>query len=235
MWLRLRAQDVFGGGRRRSPRHLVRRDDHLYEPDALRELVRRWVPLRRPRRDRRPVPRRHHRPASTAALLVEHRRPRPRAHRERLPARRLPAGGAGRQPARRRRRHAARSPSAARSSSARVRTWVLDVSGGSDRPPRRPDDRPRRAAALLRDLPVAPGPRTGAGAAAGRSSCACPSWRAGRLRDARLQPDRAPARRRLRRGAAVVEAALAAARRRPPASARRELVSAPRRAAPGSG
>lgn len=45
VWGRLERQHVFGG-RRQVAAHLVRRDDHLYEPDALRDLVRRWVPLR---------------------------------------------------------------------------------------------------------------------------------------------------------------------------------------------
>ena len=50
VWRRLGRNDVFGGGKRLSATatilHAVRRDDHLYEPDALRTLVRTWVPLR---------------------------------------------------------------------------------------------------------------------------------------------------------------------------------------------
>lgn len=44
VWSRLERKHVFGG-RSRMAGHLVRRDDHLYEPDALRDLVRRWVPV----------------------------------------------------------------------------------------------------------------------------------------------------------------------------------------------
>ena len=44
VWGQLERKHVFGG-RSRMAAHLVKRDDHLYEPDALRELVRRWVPL----------------------------------------------------------------------------------------------------------------------------------------------------------------------------------------------
>lgn len=46
MWRSLTQRDVFGGSRRTVATHLFRRDDHLYEPDALRALVRRAVPLR---------------------------------------------------------------------------------------------------------------------------------------------------------------------------------------------
>ena len=45
LWRTLDRRDVFGGNRRRLATHLVRRDDHLYEPDALRSLVRRAVPI----------------------------------------------------------------------------------------------------------------------------------------------------------------------------------------------
>ena len=46
IWRGLTARDVFGGTRRTVATHLVRRDDHLYEPEALRALLRRAVPLR---------------------------------------------------------------------------------------------------------------------------------------------------------------------------------------------
>ena len=46
VWRRLERKDVFGGNRRLLATHVLRRDDHLYEPDALRHLVRTWVPLR---------------------------------------------------------------------------------------------------------------------------------------------------------------------------------------------
>lgn len=46
VWSRLERQHVFGTSRRQVAAHLVRRDDHLYEPHALRDLVRTWVPLR---------------------------------------------------------------------------------------------------------------------------------------------------------------------------------------------
>jgi NTE family protein len=49
IWRRLDRADIFGRNRRLLASHplvhAVRRDDHLYEPDALRALVRRWVPL----------------------------------------------------------------------------------------------------------------------------------------------------------------------------------------------
>ena len=45
IWRGLDRKDVFGGNRRLLATHLVRGDDHLYEPDALRALVRRVVPL----------------------------------------------------------------------------------------------------------------------------------------------------------------------------------------------
>jgi NTE family protein len=45
MWRSLDRKDVFGGNRRMLATHLVRGDDHLYEPDALRSLVRRAVPV----------------------------------------------------------------------------------------------------------------------------------------------------------------------------------------------
>jgi NTE family protein len=50
IWRALQRGDVFGRASKLSATqaflHAVRRDDHLYEPDALRSLVRRWVPLR---------------------------------------------------------------------------------------------------------------------------------------------------------------------------------------------
>ncbi len=46
VWRRLERKDIFGGNRRMMATHVLRRDDHLYEPDALRHLVRTWVPLR---------------------------------------------------------------------------------------------------------------------------------------------------------------------------------------------
>jgi NTE family protein len=50
IWRQLDRGDVFGRNRRTFASHplvhAVRRDDHLYEPDALRSLVRRWVPLK---------------------------------------------------------------------------------------------------------------------------------------------------------------------------------------------
>jgi NTE family protein len=45
IWRSLDRKDVFGGNRRMLATHLVRRDAHLYEPDALRALVRRVVPI----------------------------------------------------------------------------------------------------------------------------------------------------------------------------------------------
>ncbi|GAC1443307.1 MAG: patatin-like phospholipase family protein [Mycobacteriales bacterium] len=45
MWRSLDRKDVFGGNRRMLAAHLVRGDSHLYEPDALRALVRRAVPV----------------------------------------------------------------------------------------------------------------------------------------------------------------------------------------------
>jgi NTE family protein len=45
IWRSLDRRDVFGGNRRMLATHLVRGDDHLYEPDALRALVRRTVPI----------------------------------------------------------------------------------------------------------------------------------------------------------------------------------------------
>ncbi|MFN2523910.1 MAG: patatin-like phospholipase family protein [Mycobacteriales bacterium] len=44
-WRSLDRSDVFGGNRRLLATHLVRGDDHLYEPDALRALIRDVVPL----------------------------------------------------------------------------------------------------------------------------------------------------------------------------------------------
>lgn len=45
VWHALDRRDVFGGGRRLVATHLVRGDAHLYEPTSLRKLVRTWVPL----------------------------------------------------------------------------------------------------------------------------------------------------------------------------------------------
>jgi NTE family protein len=45
IWRSLDRKDVFGGNRRMLATHLVRGDSHLYEPDALRALVRRTVPI----------------------------------------------------------------------------------------------------------------------------------------------------------------------------------------------
>jgi NTE family protein len=49
LWRALDREAVFGRGRRVLAAQLlsvaVRREDHLYEPDALRELVRRWIPV----------------------------------------------------------------------------------------------------------------------------------------------------------------------------------------------
>jgi NTE family protein len=45
IWRSLDRKDVFGGNRRMLATHLFRGDDHLYEPDALRALVRRAVPI----------------------------------------------------------------------------------------------------------------------------------------------------------------------------------------------
>jgi NTE family protein len=45
IWRTLDRKDVFGGNRRMLATHLFRGDDHLYEPDALRSLVRRAVPI----------------------------------------------------------------------------------------------------------------------------------------------------------------------------------------------
>lgn len=50
VWRSLDRADVFGRNRTLGATHTllraVRRDDHLYEPDALRQLVRNWVPLK---------------------------------------------------------------------------------------------------------------------------------------------------------------------------------------------
>jgi len=46
IWRGLERRHVFGGNRRLVATHLMRGDAHLYEPDALRALVRRTVPLR---------------------------------------------------------------------------------------------------------------------------------------------------------------------------------------------
>lgn len=45
MWRSLDKSDVFGGNRRSMATHLVRGADHLYEPDALRQLITRAVPV----------------------------------------------------------------------------------------------------------------------------------------------------------------------------------------------
>ena len=45
IWRSLDRKDVFGGNKRLLATHIVRGDDHLYEPDALRALVRRTVPI----------------------------------------------------------------------------------------------------------------------------------------------------------------------------------------------
>lgn len=45
IWRSLDRKDVFGGNRRMLATHLVRGHAHLYEPDALRALVRRAVPI----------------------------------------------------------------------------------------------------------------------------------------------------------------------------------------------
>jgi NTE family protein len=46
IWRTLDRKDVFGGNRRMLATHFLRGDDHLYEPDALRALVRRAVPIK---------------------------------------------------------------------------------------------------------------------------------------------------------------------------------------------
>jgi NTE family protein len=50
IWRKLKRGDVFGRTNKLTATqaflHAVRRDDHLYEPDALRNLVRTWVPLK---------------------------------------------------------------------------------------------------------------------------------------------------------------------------------------------
>jgi NTE family protein len=49
LWRALDRNAVFGRGRRMLASQLlqvaVRKEDHLYEPDALRQLIRRWVPV----------------------------------------------------------------------------------------------------------------------------------------------------------------------------------------------
>lgn len=48
VWRSLDRKDVFGAGRRLASQLVqfaVRRGDHLYESDALRSLIRRWVPV----------------------------------------------------------------------------------------------------------------------------------------------------------------------------------------------
>ena len=50
VWRKLGKHDVFGRINKLTATqaflHAVRRDDHLYEPDALRHLVRTWVPIK---------------------------------------------------------------------------------------------------------------------------------------------------------------------------------------------
>lgn len=50
IWRKLDRSDIFGRVNKRSATqallHAVRRDDHLYEPDSLRALIRAWVPLK---------------------------------------------------------------------------------------------------------------------------------------------------------------------------------------------
>ena len=50
VWRKLDRSDVFGRVNKLTATqaflHAVRRDDHLYEPDSLRSLVRTWVPLK---------------------------------------------------------------------------------------------------------------------------------------------------------------------------------------------
>lgn len=45
LWQRLTAREVFGSGTLRRLANLARRRDHLCAPDALRRLVRGWMPL----------------------------------------------------------------------------------------------------------------------------------------------------------------------------------------------
>ena len=131
VWGRLERQPRLRRPAAQVAAHLVRRDDHLYEPDALRDLVRRWVPLRDLAETAVPC---H---VVTTDLLDgapcwwSAGDPVPVLTAQRLPAGDLPARGAGRQPARRRRRHGARARSTGRSTLGAVRTWVLDVSGGT--------------------------------------------------------------------------------------------------------
>jgi NTE family protein len=45
IWRSIGPGDVFAGSRRSMATHLLRRDPHLYEPDGLRGLIERFVPL----------------------------------------------------------------------------------------------------------------------------------------------------------------------------------------------
>jgi NTE family protein len=45
LWLSLERNDVFPASRRSIAGHVVRRDTHLYEPDGVRALVTRFMPL----------------------------------------------------------------------------------------------------------------------------------------------------------------------------------------------
>lgn len=44
-WRSMRREDVFGTSRASAARHIIRRQDHLYEPAALQSLIRRLVPV----------------------------------------------------------------------------------------------------------------------------------------------------------------------------------------------
>ena len=44
LWRTLDRSVVFPSSRRSVAGHLMRRDDHLYEPDGLRDLIARWIP-----------------------------------------------------------------------------------------------------------------------------------------------------------------------------------------------
>ena len=45
LWRRLDGSAIFAGSRSSMAGHLLRRDNHLYEPHALLDLIHRWVPL----------------------------------------------------------------------------------------------------------------------------------------------------------------------------------------------
>jgi NTE family protein len=45
LWRTLDRRSVFGSGRAVAVAHIVRRDAHLYEPDGLIEIIRRFVPI----------------------------------------------------------------------------------------------------------------------------------------------------------------------------------------------